>query len=936
MSIADNISFISQLAFSTLLPVAVTLAFNALISHTRFGKLPYWTKQILIGICFGAVAIFGTEFGIDVDGAVINVRDAAPITAGLFFGGPAGIIAGVIGGVERWFAVLWGAGEFTRVACSVATIAAGFYAALLNRFLFDKRKPSWPLALTVGMVAEVLHLLLIFLTNMGEPSHAFQVVQVCTVPMISCNGIAVALSGLVDSWFRRRGDEERPAKPEISQMIQAGMLVVVLVGFVASTAFNFAVHQNNTLYDTQDALKLEIADVENDILDASNDMLQSFTMLAASQFHSAASASLDSLAEFARDFGIEEISIIDSDGIIVVSNDQSLVGNDVRSRQGLDDFTSKIAEGDSTEVDSYVGDYKPMADDRSEWRKYAYQRIDDGYIMVGCDLYNFMDNLRNNIKSAVLNRHIGRSGFLLVVDDNGTVIGTRRDIVLSDADVTAIMTASKSVSDGSLYRVTFGGTDYFGVKEVVEGLSVHAFMDATEAMRGRDLAVLVTSFIEVIVFATLFAAIYVIVKRLVVSSIWKVNGTLDQITSGDLDAKVNVRNSADFDSLSDYINRTVDALHDAIDAESARIERDLATAKAIQESALPSTFPPFPDIDSFDIYASMKAACEVGGDFYDFFLVDDHTLGFLIADVSGKGIPASLFMMAAKSELATRMTSGMNLADAVRSANWSLCQGNDAGMFVTVWAATLDYKTGELTFVNAGHNPPLLRHDGKWSWITDRCGLFLGTFETAKYRTKTIMLSPTDELLLYTDGVNEAFSVDEEEYGNDRLEAFVANHADMHPHILVDALRSDVQRWAKGAEQSDDITIMCLEYDVAPEITGTLTVNATNEGREELRYRLTRKLSHLQCPLEVQRIIDAALTTHFDDACRLAYASFEEVGTVQMSYVFGSDSRSVVVGLTDWGAPFDPAESDISYGDVDDVAYMRDNDMNVIAFRKKW
>ena len=198
----------------------------------------------------------------------------------------------------------------------------------------------------------------------------------------------------------------------------------------------------------------------------------------------------------------------------------------------------------------------------------------------------------------------------------------------------------------------------------------------------------------------------------------------------------------EFAHLSGGINATVDALKESIEEAETRIDRELTTAKAIQENALPSTFPPFPEIDRFDIYASMNPAREVGGDFYDFFLIDDHTLGFLVADVSGKGIPAALFMMAAKTEVGNYMASGMDLAQAVQSANYHLCQGNDAGMFVTVWAATLDYETGELTYVNAGHNPPLLRHDGQWSWLRKRSGLFVGTFETAKYRTYTLQLTP--------------------------------------------------------------------------------------------------------------------------------------------------------------------------------------------------
>ena len=145
-------------------------------------------------------------------------------------------------------------------------------------------------------------------------------------------------------------------------------------------------------------------------------------------------------------------------------------------------------------------------------------------------------------------------------------------------------------------------------------------------------------------------------------------------------------------------------------------------------------------------------------------------------------------------------------------ANERLCEGNEAGMFVTVWAATLNYRTGELTYVNAGHNPPLLRHDGEWSWLTKRGGLFLGTFETAKYRSETLTMEPGDQLLLYTDGVNEAFNVDDEEYGNDRLEAFLRHRNYLRPKPLVEALRVSVATWAEGAEQSDDITMLALEY----------------------------------------------------------------------------------------------------------------------------
>ncbi|MEE1159062.1 MAG: SpoIIE family protein phosphatase [Atopobiaceae bacterium] len=323
-----------------------------------------------------------------------------------------------------------------------------------------------------------------------------------------------------------------------------------------------------------------------------------------------------------------------------------------------------------------------------------------------------------------------------------------------------------------------------------------------------------------LIVMVLLIIVYILADRLlrgiVVEPINRTNQSLALITDGNLDVLATEAGSIEFSMLSAGINTTVDALKRLIDEAKRRNEQDLATARAIQEGALPKEFPAFPRVESVKLYASMNAAREVGGDFYDFFEVDDTRVGFLIADVSGKGIPGALFMMAAKNEIENRMLSGMGLAEAVSTANVHLCANNEAGMFVTLWAATFDWTKGELTYVNAGHNFPLLRHGrgGNWEWLKKKCGLFLGTFEIAKYRQETIDLQPGDELILYTDGVNEAFSVNEEEYGNDRLEAFLAAHNDMRHDELVKALRDDVAAWAEGAEQSDDITILVMEYGV--------------------------------------------------------------------------------------------------------------------------
>lgn len=508
--------------------------------------------------------------------------------------------------------------------------------------------------------------------------------------------------------------------------------------------------------------------------------------------------------------------------------------------------------------------------------------------------------------------------------------------------------------DGSAFEPAQIG--YMCVGEV-DGYYVMMALPASMVFAERSDTARWVSVTVLVLLGVVFLFVWRLLGSIVVKPIDETNSSLAKITSGDLDEQVSVRDSREFASLSDGINATVGALRNWISEAERGMERELVTAKTIQSSALPSTFPPFPEIEDFDIYASMNAAKEVGGDFYDFFLIDDHTLGFLIADVSGKGVPGALFMMAAKAELQNFMATGMSIDQAVLGANAHLCQGNDAGMFVTVWAATLDYKTGELTYVNAGHNPPLLRHGsgGQWEWLSKRGGLFLGTFDMAKYRSTRLTLAPGDELLLYTDGVNEAFNVNEEEYGNDRLEEFVAHHNDLHPRAMVSSLRADVAEWAKGAEQSDDITIVCLEYGVAPEVTGTLTLPAVLDNLGRAMGLVDSELDKRLCPPSVRNRIDVAFEELFVNVCNYAYAGQDEPGSVRVSYRYTGDPSSMTVEIVDQGVPFDPVTREdptvpsniqeakigglgimMAKRCVDDLSYVRDGDNNVVVFTKSW
>lgn len=250
-----------------------------------------------------------------------------------------------------------------------------------------------------------------------------------------------------------------------------------------------------------------------------------------------------------------------------------------------------------------------------------------------------------------------------------------------------------------------------------------------------------------------------------------------------------------------------------VTAEKERINAELSLASDIQAHMLPCIFPAFPDRSEFDIFADMTPAKEVGGDFYDFFMVDKSHLAVVIADVSGKGVPAALFMVIAKTLIKNYAQSGMQPEDVFTAANRMLCDGNEDGLFVTAWMGVLELNTGKLTFVNAGHNPPMLKQKGgEFTFLKSKAGFVLAGMETMKYHRNELILSPGDRLMLYTDGVTEATNSAEQLYGEERLADFLNNHSDESAEQILHDLKADIYAFQGEAPQFDDITMLMLDF----------------------------------------------------------------------------------------------------------------------------
>ena len=595
----------------------------------------------------------------------------------------------------------------------------------------------------------------------------------------------------------------------ISQSFLRWLLVLVSVAFLATTVFLWIIQTRLSEENAISLLALNLSDVREDVSDASDENLLKLTHHVADDLNQMKIISNAALYELVDLYGITEINVINDEGIIFATTHPDFMGYDMHNGEQSAEFISLFYG--STE---YVQDYRPTTRDPSLSRKYAGVRLQrGGFVQVGYGAERFQQDIDEFVVGVTRNRHVGSGGCIIIVDEAWNIVSDRMGNEGKNLDVTGLWIDTSSMLENKVFVADVYGQSCYCMYQTTEGYCIVAVMPRSEAALSRNVSVGVTTAMQIMVFAALFIMVFMLVKRLVVNNIYQINDSLSAITEGKLDTVVNVRSHVEFDELSNDINSTVDTLKRYIADAAARIDAELAFAKAIQHSAMPSVFPPYPGRKEFDIHAAMFTAKEVGGDFYDFYFVDEDTLAFLIADVSGKGIPAAMFMMQSKALLKNCAESGMGVEAVFTTANAKLCEGNEAGMFVTAWMGLLNVKTGMMTFANAGHNPPLLRRaDGSFEYLKSRAGFVLAGMEGIRYRRNELQLNPGDQIYLYTDGVTEATDAAQTLYGEQRLLDLLNAHHGACAKAICEAVKADVDTFVGEAEQFDDITMLCLNY----------------------------------------------------------------------------------------------------------------------------
>ena len=949
-----------ELIIPILLNCILVLGLYLVNKYTSFKKLPYNTKQIIIGVIFGCSSAFASSYGVKWLGAVVNVRDAAPLSAGLIFGAPAGIISGLIGGLYRWFSVYWGAGTYTQLACSIATILAGLMAGGLRKLMFDNKKPTCGYGICIAVVCEVIHMILIFITNMGNSSDAFEFVKGAAVPMIIGNAVAVGCSILIVSLlnyegvFRKKGER-------IANTFQRWLLICIIVAYLVTSFFTFKLQDGIVNIETQEVFTIAINDVEADIKEKSNAKLLDIAFKVKEEYEKYSHISFEELTEklkeFTDDFDIKEINVVNSNGIIINSTEADVINSyDMNSAPQSKEFVDKLKV-----QNWFVQDYGPRGKDASVWRKYAAVNLTNGgFIQVGYDAEQFHKILNEFVVDITKNRHVGTGGFIAVCDNNLNMVITNE---YSGLHISSIginppnemlegNTATKLYYADLIDGKTNASEKYMYVFKFIEGYCIIAAMPEAEAVFMRDASIYTSIFMQVLVFAVLFVFIYILIKRVIINNIKKINDTLGQITEGDLNVVVDVRSNEEFSSLSDDINSTVSTLKKYIAEAAARIDKELEYAKQIQLSALPTNFP---SGDDYRIFAQMIAAKEVGGDFYDFYKLNDTTVAFLVADVSGKGIPAAMFMMTAKTIIKDLAERGLPVNEIFTKANEKLCENNESGMFVTAWMGILDITTGKMQFANAGHNPPLLKRvDGTFEYLKTRAGFVLAGMEGICYRTGELTLQAKDRLFLYTDGVTEATNINNNLYGEKRLQSFMNHNFDKEPKELLQSLKNNIDEFVGEAPQFDDITMLIFDYK--PQDGGDGMVSRTFPAKIEMLREVIsfveETLEIYECSMKTQTAICVAIEEVFVNVANYAYD--DGVGDVTISIGFDEESRTVTFRISDKGVPFNPLNKPdpdttlsveereigglgiyITKKTMDVVNYTFENEKNILTMIKK-
>lgn len=531
-----------------------------------------------------------------------------------------------------------------------------------------------------------------------------------------------------------------------------------------------------------------------------------------------------------------------------------------------------------------------------------------------------MDILISDLHKEIVNVDIGEGAQAFLVNKSGKVIAEEGEssqnesrTIFDDPDATAVIISDIlndktgiSLTESNIYYA------YTPIKLTNWKLCVK-IPESTilSPVRSVNRNIIMTILLFTAVFAVIIIAVVFIARAFsarLTNPIIALDHDVEKISAGNLDYRAEVHDNDEIGDLAQRFNDMAVSLKEyirnlaSVTAEKERIGAELNIATQIQADMLPRIFPPFPDRTEFEIYATMTPAKEVGGDFYDFFLIDDDHLGLVIADVSGKGVPAALFMVIAKTLIKNRaLMGGGSPGEILADVNNQLCEGNDADLFVTVWLGILELSTGRVRASNAGHEFPAIRRaNGTYELFKTKQSPAVATMEGLKFREAEFTLGHGDSLYIYTDGVPEATNIHEELYGTERMIDVLNTTIDMPMSDVLKTVKKAVDDFTGEAPQFDDITMVGLQF-FGGEIH-ELEVNADTEELDRVLEFIDSHLEEWECPIKTQTQMNIAVEEIFVNIAHYAFENHDGKAKITIQ----RKGQDVEIIFSDDGVPYNP------------------------------
>lgn len=498
------------------------------------------------------------------------------------------------------------------------------------------------------------------------------------------------------------------------------------------------------------------------------------------------------------------------------------------------------------------------------------------------------------------------NSFALFADKNHDYILVSNDPYLDNSNLTGKSLSNIPWYRGNLKQVTYHTYHHKKfipyVKNLDNGMFLIINIPKLELFRSSMIHVGILSFILILISILIAGLLYNILKMYIIRPIDKLMLIANKISKGE-DIHITIAKPEEFAELASTFDKMTKNIK-TITKERERIDSELSIARSIQESSLPNIFPPFPDKKEFDIYASMQPAKQVGGDFYDFFFIDDENFMFLIADVSGKGVPAALFMMTVKTLISNIAQVGHSPKELIETVNRKICLTNKQGLFVTMFVGIVNINTGKVTYINCGHNQPLIKtEDNEYKYMETNSNIVLGAFDNTEFDVCESQLKAGDTIFAYTDGITEALNANDEMYGEERLLTCLNKYHNEDIQKLADNVKHDILEFTNSVPQSDDLTMLIFKYN-----NQTLKRIFKDMAIQE-NYKSFYTWLHDTCE---EWKLNPELINKLDMCCEELYANITfysyppKTGIIEVTISKTTDK--IILQFEDEGIPYNPLE----------------------------